>query len=200
MLSIQDYLPQVNLNNDLEELINYQLLQNPLLQQPKEDKFAALGIFLPDDSLLKPADVTNPKPEREFKYEFALSVAADIAARINQNASGSFSKRFPLGGITQSSTTSGKIILKLPFKNKPDISQIIQDDIVPGDVSCLLAGQILLVEGVFKPYQIPNSSSGVLFELVSIIVLGSSDTQMVASPTKRKIRDFLEERKRLRSN
>ena len=193
-MRVEDFLPNVQLAPSVAELITFQVQSNNLLQQSTDDKFAVIGIFLPEDSILKPE--ASPKTEN-VKYEFVISVSSEVSTKINQTASGTYSKKFPLSTPSQAFSTPGRIIFKLPIKNKPDISYVNEDDdLITADTSALGSGKIVLVEGLIKPYNIPGSSSGVLFELSSLVILGNSETAMVPSPTKRKIQEYLDQRKK----
>lgn len=195
MLSIEHFLPNVHLDQELIELIDDQLKNNSYLQHPVDNKFAIIGIFLPEDSILRP-EVKSDRLETALKYEFAISVAAEVSSRITELASSSFNKKFPLITPSQPTGSPGKLIFKLNIKSKPDIAVVENASIETGEMTDLTAGKVVLVEGSFKPYQIPGSSSGVVLELVSLIVLGATETIMVASPTKRKIQEFLDKRKK----
>jgi hypothetical protein len=201
MLSINDFLPQVHLNDDLAELVSFQIDTNKLLHQPADDKFAIIGILIPDESVFKPTE-TAKSENYTFKYEFSVSVATEVATKISTYASTVFSKKFPFATITQPTTFASKLIVKLNGKVKPDISLVNEEnELVQGDCSKLLPGGVVLVEGTFKPYHIASNNpiAGVLLELNSLIVLGVCETTSVASPTKRKLCDFLEARKKNRA-
>lgn len=191
MFSITDFLPQVNLSDDLADLISFQIESNHLLHKPTLDKFAIIGIYLPDDSIIKPCEPGN-------KFEFAISVAAEMSSRISDASTTAFTKKFPLLQPSQPALSPGKLVVKLNGKNKPDLSIVTEDDdLTSVDVGALSVGNVVLVEGSFKPYHISstNSVSGTLLEFNSMIILGTSETNNVASPTKRKLKEYLNNRK-----
>jgi hypothetical protein len=89
------------------------------------------------------------------------------------------------------------MVLKLSAKVKADVSMVNEsDEIISIEPSKVPQGSIALVEGLFKHYTIPGSSSGTVLELSSMIILAQSSQNMVPSPTKRKIKEFLEQRKK----
>lgn len=201
MFTISDFIPNVRLSSQQRDLIEYQLAENTLLQKPENDRFAILGIYLPDDSVIKPPPIDSDKAKYDFKYEFAVSVSNEICQRVAMLTASSFKAKFPLMTPTQANPSGGKLIFKLSNKCKPDISMVTEtDDFMSIDPSKLLPGSLVLVEGIVKPYSIPNSqTAGTVIELVSMCCLATTEMALVPSPTKRKIQEFLENRKRANS-
>jgi hypothetical protein len=194
MFPIEYYLPQIHLSSKDKELIEFQISENQFLTNPTEDRFAVLGIFLPDESIFSN---NSDKKYDNFKLEFVLSTSENVSSHLSQLCSKSFSKKFPLITPGISSISPGKMVLKLSAKVKADVSMVNEsDEIISIEPSKVPQGSIALVEGLFKHYTIPGSSSGTVLELSSMIILAQSSQNMVPSPTKRKIKEFLEQRKK----
>jgi hypothetical protein len=91
-----------------------------------------------------------------------------------------------------------QITLKCPIKTIPEISKIVNDELVsvcPRDMIQDLTKSLCFVEAGMKTYMV-NNVSGIAFNLISVVVVGKATVDCLPSPPKRALMDLLESRKK----